>query len=89
MLRLSEDTSLTKWTVIGENADGELFVGNEFPGTVYMITDKCPMDPPGISYDGGILTTNSLTDSTYVWFLDNVPIPGADGPALEPTESGI
>lgn len=82
-----EDTAHTAWTVIGEAADGELFVGNEAPGTVYKIIDRCPMDAPTLTYTDGVLTS-SATDSTYLWYLNGLPIPGEDGPTYMPTENG-
>ena len=84
---LMQDTMMMAWTTFGENADGELFVGNEFPGDVYMIADRCPMEAPVIDFNGLTLSSTS-SDSTYMWFLDNLMIPGATESTYVPMQNG-
>lgn len=84
---LLEDTTKIFWTTFGENADGELFVGNRNQGEVFKIVDACPMDAPSLSFDGFTLTS-SPSDSAYAWFLDGVEIPGANAASYAPTADG-
>ena len=86
-MMLLEDTNHTAWTTFGENAAGELFVGNETPGHVFKIVDACPMDAPTITFNGTTLLS-SISDSTYMWFLNGFPIMGANGVSYIPGQDG-
>ena len=75
------------YTVIAENAEGELFTGNNDYDRVYKIVDKCPMDPPVITYDG--TTLSSTAANSYAWYVNGGLVPGANGQTYVPVQSGI
>lgn len=79
-------TSLSGYTVIAENADGELFAGNNDNGRVYRIKDKCPMDPPAIAYTNDTLTSTAA--NSYTWYFNGASLPGSNSPTWVPTQSG-
>lgn len=74
------------FTCIGENNDGELFVGNMNNGIIYRIVDPCPMDAPVIEVTDNVLT--SSPGSSYQWFLNGQAITGATGQSHTAVESG-
>lgn len=80
-------TSNYGYTVIAENADGELFTGNNVNGRLYKILDKCPMEPPTISYDGTTLSSSAA--NSYAWYVNGSPVVGATSQTYVPVQSGI
>jgi glucose/arabinose dehydrogenase len=74
------------FTCIGENNEGELFVGNMNNGVLYRIEDPCPMAAPVIEVSDNVLT--SSPGSSYQWYLNGSPINGATGQSYIATESG-
>ena len=80
-------TTNTGYAVIAEDAVGELFTGNNANGRVYKIVDKCPMDPPSISFDG--VTLSSTVAISYTWYLNGVAIPGGTTQNYVPTVVGV
>jgi hypothetical protein len=75
------------FSVIAEDAAGELYAGNNSSGILYRIKDACPMPLPQVTADGTLLTSTQANG--YVWYLNGQPIPGADGQTYEATESGV
>jgi len=75
------------FSVIAENAAGELFVGNNSSGILYRIKDACPMPMPSISADGSLLTSSPALG--YAWYLDGNLIEGATEQTYEASESGV
>lgn len=79
-------TPVTAWSVIAENAAGELFAGNLGEGRVYRIVDRCPMDPPAVVQNGAQLESSAAT--AYQWFLNGDTLPGATAQVYVPLVSG-
>lgn len=75
------------FAVIAEDQAGELYAGDTNDGQVYRIVDRCPMDPPTIGFDGGMLTSTAA--NTYQWYLDGDPINGATGQTWAPSVNGL
>ncbi|MBL7981424.1 MAG: PQQ-dependent sugar dehydrogenase [Flavobacteriales bacterium] len=75
------------FSVIAENAAGELFAGNNSSGILYRIKDACPMPMPTVSADGATLTSSPALG--YAWYLDGNLIPGATEQIYEATVSGV
>jgi glucose/arabinose dehydrogenase len=75
------------FSVIAEDAAGELYVGNNSSGILYRIKDACPMPLPEVTVDGTLLT--STPANGYVWYLNGEPIPGAVAQTYEAMESGV
>ncbi len=75
------------FAVIAEDLDGELYTGNTSGGEVFRIVDRCPMDPPTISFDGATLSSTAASD--YQWYLDGAPINGATGQTWVPSVNGL
>ena len=75
------------YVVIAEDVNGELYTGNTSNGQVRKIVDRCPMDPPSISFDGAVLSSTAAND--YQWYLNGDPIGGATGQTWAPTSNGF
>lgn len=84
-----EDTAMTGWTTMGDNAAGELFLGNGEPGEVYKLIDKCPMAAPVLTLIDGMLMATEGADSTYNWYVDGQSIPGVHTTTYIPTQTGM
>jgi hypothetical protein len=80
-------TGTQGYVVIAEDVNGELYAGNTSNGEVRKIVDRCPMDPPSITFDGALLSSTPATD--YQWHLDGNPIGGATGQTWTPTSNGL
>ncbi|HRP00575.1 MAG TPA: PQQ-dependent sugar dehydrogenase [Flavobacteriales bacterium] len=74
------------FSVIAEDADGELYVGNNSSGILYRIKDACPMPLPEVSAEGSLLT--STPANGYVWYFNGQVIPAAEEQTYEATQSG-
>lgn len=86
---LFEDTAMTGWQVIGDDAMGELFVGNGEPGEIWKIVDKCPMDAPDLTAEGDQLTVSMGADSTFHWYMDGQVIPDEHEASYTATQTGM
>lgn len=75
------------FSVIAEDAAGELYVGNNSSGTLYRIKDACPMPLPEVTVDGTLLS--STPANGYVWYFNGEVIPGAEEQTYEATQSGV
>jgi glucose/arabinose dehydrogenase len=76
------------FSVIAENAAGELFAGRSSNGTLHRIIDPCPLAvTPSITQEGDTLTASGDALS-YTWSVNGTVIPGESGPVLIATTSG-
>jgi|JI10StandDraft_1071094.scaffolds.fasta_scaffold37928_3 glucose/arabinose dehydrogenase len=82
---LTEGT-ISGWSSIGEDASGELFASNVSNGMIYKIIDACPVAPPTITFTNGELV--STPASSYLWYFNGEPIPGATEQTYLPVENG-
>jgi len=73
------------WSCIAENMQGELFTGHLDQGTICKIVDRCPMEPPVITYNGILISSPA---GGYQWYLDSLPIPDAIGETHLPLVNG-
>lgn len=80
-------TGAQGYVVIAEDVNGELYTGNTSNGQVRKIVDRCPMDPPSITFDGAVLSSTAAND--YQWYLNGSPIGGATGQTWAPTSNGL
>ncbi|MCB0794752.1 MAG: PQQ-dependent sugar dehydrogenase [Flavobacteriales bacterium] len=80
------NTSTFGSAVIGDGADGSLFLGNESNGTVRKIVDRCPMPAPTISVSDTVLS--STMANGYQWYLNGAPIAGATSQTYTPMVNG-
>lgn len=77
----------TNWVCIAEGSDGSLYTcRSSGGGQVRKIVDPCPMAPPTITQNGGVLTS-SPADS-YTWFLNGEPVSGGNTQSITITEVG-
>lgn len=75
------------WVCIAEGSDGSLYTCRaNSGGQLRKIVDACPMAPPTITQNGGILT--STPADSYTWFLDGEEIPGSNTQSIEIGEIG-
>ncbi|MGV3637608.1 MAG: PQQ-dependent sugar dehydrogenase [Flavobacteriales bacterium] len=77
---------ISGWSCIGEDANGELYACNVSNGMIYKIVDACPMPRPTITFENGELISSEA--SSYLWYLNGEPIPGATEQRYTPTENG-
>jgi glucose/arabinose dehydrogenase len=75
------------FSVIAEDAAGELYAGNNSSGILYRIKDACPMPLPEVTVDGSLLS--STPANGYVWYFNGQVIPGAEEQTYEATQSGV
>lgn len=81
------ESGFTGFSVIAENAAGELFAGRSSNGRLYRIVDPCPFDAPAITQEGDTLYA-SPGAASYVWSLNGSPIVGGTDGVLVATASG-
>jgi glucose/arabinose dehydrogenase len=75
------------FSVIAEDAAGEIYAGNNSSGVLFRIKDACPMPMPVVTADGTLLT--STPANGYVWYLNGQQIPGATEQTYEATQAGV
>lgn len=83
---LGLSTGAQGYVVIAEDHNGELYTGNTSSGQVKKIVDKCPMDPPSIALNGGIIASTAAL--TYQWYLDGAMLTGETGQTITPAVNG-
>lgn len=71
---------------IGENAQKELFAGDNNAGIIYRVVDQCPQARPQITQEGDVLTATQGLG--YTWLLNGTAIPGETGQTLNVTVPG-
>lgn len=85
------DTLLTGagagFSSFGEGSDGSLYVCNLNNSRVQKIYDPCPMEDPTITNNGDWELESSPATS-YQWFLNGIPVPGATDQVYVPTVGG-
>ena len=72
---------------IGENRQGELFVGNNSSGILSKLKEACPEPAPVISDVGNVLSSTPAV--AYLWYRDGQSIAGATDPTYTVTGTGF
>ena len=72
---------------IGENRQGELYLGNNATGVLSKIKEACPVPAPVISDEANLLTSTPAV--SYLWYRDGQPIAGATDPTYAVTGTGF
>lgn len=80
-------TGTAGFSCIGENAAGEIFLGNDNNGRIYRLKEACTALPPTIQADA--TSISSSTAVAYQWYLNNASITGETAQTITPTASGF
>jgi glucose/arabinose dehydrogenase len=80
-------TGTVGFSCIGENAAGEIFLGNDNAGRLYRLKEVCTALPPTLVVSSSEISSSDAL--AYQWYLNGASLAGATNQSVTPVLSGF